>query len=377
MGRVQQAMVDWKWYSAGGAVVSAVAAYGWLQRPHPPAADLPLTMKRLVLAEPNPQMDQVQLLIEQVPIPTLKPGQVLIKMAAAPINPSDYGGWKRANPTAAYPISIGNEGSGVVVASGGGVPARGMVGKTGGVVAVGLNNQGTYQEYMAVSAMNNVFPIPDVAAEDAASFFVNPYTAVAITEYVKRKKSRSFVHTAASSQLGQMLVKLCAQQGDLIVINVVRRQEQVKMLKDLDGSTPVVCQADPAWEEQLRKLIETHDCTVAFDAISGQMSGTIMRQMPPRSTLYVWRAFQRADGQCGDHGIDLSGQTGRGFSAHGLDQHEGFRRGDAPVEASSGFGKPRAKGRGVGHVAIQRLLDGGNATRFYEHVQWFVYWPKA
>ena len=65
------------------------------------------------------------------------------------------------------------------------------------------------------------------------------------------------------------------------------------MLKDLDASTPVVCQADPAWEEQLRKLIETHDCTVAFDAISGQMSGTIMRQMPPRSTLYVYGGLSK------------------------------------------------------------------------------------
>lgn len=277
----------WKLVS-GGALVAGSALYALLSRANS-GPQLPTTMKRLVLGQPNASMDRVQLALQEVPLPVPKSGEVLVRMVAAPVNPSDFGGWKRADPAGTYPLSIGKEGAGVVVASGGGVYAGSLVGKTVGVVAVpGMKDQGTYQEYITVNPVQGVFPISGVLAEDAASFFVNPYTAVAITEYVKKNKSRSFVHTAAASQLGQMLVQLCKQQGDLTVINVVRRKEQAAMLKELDSDAAIVCQADSDWQQQLKALIKQHDCTVAFDAISGEMTGTLMSLMPARSTTYVY-----------------------------------------------------------------------------------------
>eukprot|EP00656_Telonema_subtile_P017788 TRINITY_DN19593_c0_g1_i1.p1 TRINITY_DN19593_c0_g1~~TRINITY_DN19593_c0_g1_i1.p1 ORF type:complete len:211 (-),score=60.26 TRINITY_DN19593_c0_g1_i1:234-866(-) len=109
-----------------------------------------------------------------------------------------------------------------------------------------------------------------------------------MTEYVKRNNSPAFVHTAAASQLGQMLVKLCRQQGDLTVINVVRRKEQAALLKEIDSEAVTVCQADDDWEAQLQALIRAHKCTVAFDAISGEMTGTLVQLLPPNSTTYVY-----------------------------------------------------------------------------------------
>ena len=137
-------------------------------------ASVPATMKRLVLTTPDEDMSKVVLSVEEVPVPKPRSGELLIKVAAAPINPSDYGVWRNSKPERC-PLAIGNEGSGVVVASGGG-SARIVAGVGSKVGFVNLpKGQGAYSEYVTVSAMTGTFPLPaDLDVELAASFFVNP-----------------------------------------------------------------------------------------------------------------------------------------------------------------------------------------------------------
>ena len=145
------------------------------------------------------------------------------------VNPSEYGEWKKVFEEGVEwkPLSCGKEGSGIVVASGGGVWANSMVGSKVGFANL-TGGQGAYSEYVT-AGFTSTFSMPaDVPVEDACSFFVNPFTAFGIVDTAKSLGARGFVHTGAASQLGQMLVKLCTAKGNnpnaMTIINVVRRE---------------------------------------------------------------------------------------------------------------------------------------------------------
>lgn len=222
-------------------------------------------------------------------MPVPNSGEVLIRVSAAPVNPSDYGGWRTAkvdDPT--KPFYLGNEGCGVVVASGGGMTANGLLGKKVGIVKP--KNGGTYQDYVVAEAMTACFVLPDdVPVEDAASFFVNPYTAVGILATVREVGSPGFIHTAAASQLGQMFVKLMQkpENKDITLINVVRREEQAEILRAL-GATHIIVSSKEGWKDELAKLVEEHKITCAFDAISGESTGDLVSALPSKSHTFVY-----------------------------------------------------------------------------------------
>lgn len=141
--------------------------------------EIPKTMRRLVLVESNADITKSKIVVEEVDVPVPKPGEVLVKVLASPINPSDYGEWNHVNPddtTGGSAKAIGKEGSGIVVASGGGIYANQVVGCRVGFVT-NVKGQGAYAEYTTVDALKGIFPLPEnVPTEDAASHFVNPYT---------------------------------------------------------------------------------------------------------------------------------------------------------------------------------------------------------
>jgi NADPH:quinone reductase len=171
----------------------------------------------------------------------------------------------------------GKEGSGIVVASGGGVYANSVVGKHVGFIT-NVKGEGSYAEYTCVNALEGVFPLPDqVEVADAASHFVNPYTAYGFLDTVRNRHSGKgrpgLVQTAAASQLGQMLVKLCKQEK-MTLINVVRREEQAETLRAL-GAEHVIVSSEDGWEEKLKDLVKEHKIQIAFDAIAGEMSGKV------------------------------------------------------------------------------------------------------
>ena len=264
-------------------------------------AVIPLEMKRLVVTSPGNggSVADCTVEVQTVPTPTLKPGEVLIKVVAAPVNPSDYGGWYKSSPSSSYPMPMGKEGCGVVVSSSreGGLMSgmtssfRCPVGTKVGFVVTDPS-QASYSEYVAVNAMTGAFPMPeDVPIEDCASFFVNPYTAVGILDTAQRAgSSRAIVHTAAASQLGQMLNKLATTKG-MEIINVVRRQEQRELLEKLGAKHIVVTTDgvdDTAWKAELRAKVKDLGATCAFDAVSGDMTGHLLDCMPSGGVVYVY-----------------------------------------------------------------------------------------
>jgi NADPH:quinone reductase len=254
---------------------------------------IPETMKRLVVKSAGADVAGCVLEVQTVPVPKPKSGQVLVQMVAAPINPSDYGSWHLTKNPDSFPMAIGNEGSGIVVATGPGL-------LTGFACSVGTHvgvvkppgDQGTYSEYIAVSAYTGVFPMPkSIPIEDAASFFVNPYTALAIIDVARQENAKAFVHTAAASQLGQMMIKLqAATEPDMEIINVVRRDEQAQLLKDLGAKHIVVTGGvgEEVWKKELKDMIKELNATVAFDAIAGSSTGDMLDCMPKNGTVYLY-----------------------------------------------------------------------------------------
>lgn len=249
--------------------------------------EIPTTMKRLVVTAPGEDVAKCKIEIEEVPVPVPSSGEVLIKVAAAAINPSDYGSWFRCKPEQC-PFAMGSEGSGVVVATGGGIaPYACSVGSKVGFVGL-KNKQGAYSEYVVVSAVSGAFSLPaDLPVEDAASFFVNPYTALALFDTARSEGAKAIVHTAAASQLGQMMVKLAPSEG-IEVINVVRRAEQAELLEKLGAKHVVVTGGDDSWKEKLASKIEELGATVAFDAVAGRSTGDLLDVIPKKGTVYVY-----------------------------------------------------------------------------------------
>lgn len=237
-------------------------------------------MRRLVLTEANPDISKAKIEVQEVDTPIAKRGQVLVKVTAAAINPSDDGTW-RVKPRSGYPMALGNEGSGTVVASGGGFFANRLVGKN-----VAITGK-TYAEYAVVDAFSEAFTLPKtVPVEDGCSFFVNPFTVVGIVDTALSCGGKAFIHTAAASTLGQMMVKYCLCEG-VKVVNVVRRKEQADMLRAL-GAEFVVVTTDDDWKSQLSALIKKLEIKCAFDAVSGDMTGDLLTMMPPRGKVYVY-----------------------------------------------------------------------------------------
>jgi len=252
----------------------------------------PTMMQRLVLSKAgaNRDMSKASLEVQNVPVPRPRPGEVLIKVEAAPVNPSDYGAFIGVHGENDQPAPLGKEGSGVVVASGGGLMAS-MLAPVGTKVGFVLRDkdQGSYSEYVTAPVMQAVFPMPaDLDVEQAASFFVNPYTVFGILDTVAELGKNGLVHTAAASQVGQMVVKLCAQRG-IALVNVVRREEQAEALRALGATDDsIVVTARDGWQEDLKAKIAKERISLAFDAIAGEMSGTLLGLLPPAGEVFVY-----------------------------------------------------------------------------------------
>jgi NADPH:quinone reductase-like Zn-dependent oxidoreductase len=230
--------------------------------------------------------------MKEIPIPQFGPDEVLVKVEATPINPSDeyfakdVYGLKEAlilKP----PFVPGFEGSGVIVKLGANVPKEMLNLKCS--FCTDPHNRpiwsGTWAQYVAID-YRYCFPIGDLPFEDACCFFVNPVTIMAFLLEMNTRQSQGIVHTAACSSLGKMLVKVCNKKG-VELINIVRKPEQEKILKDL-GAKYVLNQNDPKFVQNLAELTRKLKITVCFDACAGALSGQLLEAMPPKSTVFVY-----------------------------------------------------------------------------------------
>ncbi|RUP05031.1 MAG: NADH oxidase [Mycobacterium sp.] len=259
-------------------------------------ADLPgtaLELRSLVTSDGT-----LTLSLEDVPVPAPADNEVLVRVEASPINPSDLGllvasadmskatvSGTPERPVVTAPLGksavkalaarldeslpVGNEGAGTVVAAGSSEAAQALLGRT-----VAIAGGAMYSQYRAVDASACLVLPEGTPAKDGASSFVNPMTALGMTETMRREGHSALVHTAAASNLGQMLVKLC-QKDDIPLVNIVRKPEQEEILRSL-GAQYVCNSTASSFEGDLVEALKATSATLAFDAIGG---GTLVSQI--------------------------------------------------------------------------------------------------
>lgn len=239
---------------------------------------------------------KLELSLQEVEIPKPGPEEVLVKVEAAPINPSDLalltafadlssaqqsGSAERPVITADIPaaalrllkgrlgqsLAVGNEGAGEVIAAGDSEAAQALMGKT-----VGIVGGETFAQYRCVHHMQCLPLEEGTTAVAGASCFVNPMTSLAMVETMRMEDHSALVHTAAASNLGQMLNRICLADG-IPLINVVRRAEQDKILRDLGAKYVVNSSADDFLPTLTEAIAET-GATLAFDATGGGKLGS-------------------------------------------------------------------------------------------------------
>lgn len=228
---------------------------------------------------------ELELSLVEVVVASPGPDEIVVRVQAAPLNPSDMGLLLGpADPATARAIGmlttmkipeqrmgamtarldqamkVGNEGAGVVVDAG--ANAKALVGKTVAVLGGAM-----YSQFRVVPTAAAVVLPDGVTAAQGASLFVNPLTSLAMVETMKREHHTALVHTAAASNLGQMLNKVCRKDG-IQLVNIVRSVEQSKILKEL-GAVHVVDSTSPTFEVDLVEALVATKATLAFDAIGG------------------------------------------------------------------------------------------------------------
>lgn len=242
---------------------------------------------------------ELELSLHDEPIPEPQAHEVVIRVEASPMNPSDLGLLfgaadmstakvsgtpERPVVTATVPergmpamagrldqsMPVGNEGAGVVVKAGSSPAAQALLGKT--VAAIG---GAMYSQYRAVAAAQCLELPAGTAPADGASCFVNPLTSLGMVETMRREGHKALVHTAAASNLGQMLNKICQKDG-IDLVNIVRKPEQEALLRGI-GAKYVCSTSSPTFIEDLTQALVETGATLAFDATGGgKLAGQIL-----------------------------------------------------------------------------------------------------
>lgn len=222
--------------------------------------------------------------VRSVPVPQPGPGQVLIHMAAAPINPSDLNALKNASGARSpLQIAAGYEGSGRVVAAGPGILPRLWMGRR---VVVGAPSRGTWAEYVVTSA-TACFPLDKrLSFEQGATLIVNPMTALAFFDIARRGHHRALINNAAASAVGRMVLRL-GLTLHLPIINIVRRQEQVELLRRL-GAEHVLNSRDQGFDKQVSSLALRLKATLILDPVGGEETPRLLKAAPSGSTAVVY-----------------------------------------------------------------------------------------
>ena len=251
--------------------------------------------------------------LAEVTIATPGPDEVVVRLEAAPINPSDLGllfgaadmttaavsgtperpvvtatvpeaGMKAMAGRLGESMPVGNEGAGVVVEAGSSPAAQALLGKT-----VALIGGAMYAQYRVIAA-DQCLQLPDDATPaEGASCFVNPLTALGMVETMKREGHTALVHTAAASNLGQMLQRICLKDG-IALVNIVRKPEQVALLKS-HGAVHVCDASAPSFLDDLTEALVATGATIAFDAtgggpLAGQILGSMEAALVRTATVY-------------------------------------------------------------------------------------------
>jgi NADPH:quinone reductase len=257
---------------------------------------------RLQLRSLIKKSGELEISLVDVPMPDPGPDEVVVRVEATPINPSDLGlltgaadlSTAKASGTKEYPVitakvpeagmramagrldesmTVGNEGAGVVIKTGSSDVAKALMGKT-----VAMIGGAMYQQYRCIR-VSECMPLPlGTTAAEGASWFVNPMTSLGMTVTMRNEGHKALVHTAAASNLGQMLNKICLND-DIPLVNIVRSKEQAEILRKI-GAKHVVDSTSPSFTDDLTDALAETGATIAFDAIGGgKLAGQILACM--------------------------------------------------------------------------------------------------
>src|SRR5579863_1464731 len=245
---------------------------------------------------------ELEISLVNVPTPEPSADEVVVRVEASPINPSDLGllvgaadmstaratGSKDAPVITAHvperamramagrldeSMSVGNEGAGVVIRTGSSEAAKALMGKT-----VAMIGGAMYSQYRTIRASDCLVLPEGTTPAEGASCFVNPLTSLGMVETMRREGHKALVHTAAASNLGQMLNKICLKDG-VALVNIVRSPEQAQILRKIGAKYVVDSTAATFMDDLTNALVET-GATLAFDAIGGgKLAGQILTCM--------------------------------------------------------------------------------------------------
>jgi NADPH:quinone reductase-like Zn-dependent oxidoreductase len=245
---------------------------------------------------------ELEISLVNVPIPEPSADEVVVRVEASPINPSDLGllvgaadmATAKASGTREAPMitakvpeaamramagrldesmPVGNEGAGVVIKTGSSEAAKALMGKT-----VAMIGGAMYAQYRTIRASDCLVLPPGTTPAEGASCFVNPLTSLGMVETMRREGHKALVHTAAASNLGQMLNKICLKDG-VALVNIVRSPEQAAILRKI-GAKHVVDSTSPTFMDDLTNALVETGATLAFDAIGGgKLAGQILTAM--------------------------------------------------------------------------------------------------
>ena len=317
---------------------------------------MPLQLRSLIRPDAT-----LELSLADVPMPQpANADEVVLKIEAAPINPSDLGllfggadmraaqyGGTPARPVVTAPVSeavmaamaarlgesmpVGNEGAGTVVAAGASPAAQALLGRR----VAGLGGA-MFGEYRALPAAQ-CLPLPEgTTAAEGASCFVNPLTSLGMVETMRREGHKALVHTAAASNLGQMLNRICLKDG-IGLVNIVRKPEQARLLREL-GAQHVVDSQSPDFMAQLTAAVAATGATLAFDAIGGgKLAGQILTAMETA-------LLRQPDQEYSRYGTSVHKQV---YVYGGLDR--------SPIELTRAFGMAWGVGGWLLFPFLQRI----------------------
>lgn len=250
--------------------------------------------------------------VDTMDVPTPGPGEVLVRMEAAPINPSDLSmlqGTYNTKPN--YPFVPGLEGCGVVVAAGSGMLPRMRLNQRVACSPM-PGGHGTWAQYIVTKATRCIPLKKHVSQEQGATLLVNPMTALALMDVAKQGKHQAVVNNAAGSALGKMLIRM-AQQFQIPLINVVRREEQVQELQQF-GARYVLNSSLPNFDQTLKDLAHKLNATLFLDAVGGAATSSFIQASPKGSTILLYANLSEEPFQVEPRRILQENKTITGFS---------------------------------------------------------------
>ncbi len=315
---------------------------------------------------------ELEVSLHSVPVPEPGADEVLVRIEATPINPSDLGllfgpadmSTMQVSGTAERPVlsaripdkfmkamaaradesmPVGNEGAGTVVKAGSSPAAQALLGKKVAIIGGAM-----YAQYRSIAASQCLVLPADATAADGASCFVNPLTALGMVETMKREGHSALVHTAAASNLGQMLNRICLKDG-IALVNIVRKPEQAALLREL-GAKHVCDLTSPTFIDELTDALAETGATIAFDAIGGgKLAGQILSCMEAainRKAKEYSRYGSAVHKQVYLYGmLDTEPDRGGAQLRHGLG-HGRLAAVSVPAEDRAGRGQGAARARG-------------------------------